>query len=114
MHYYHTHRGPQKVAYYALYILTAALTLIVGLVIWRQTLLLLAFGLPVSEEIARFLYILVMGFLSIGMLAGVLMSEPYLRAGMEQGILLRRFLTITLWLAVFAVVGVVLPIVIPG
>lgn len=112
--YFHSHRVPHKVAYYALYLVIAALALIIGLFIWRQTLLLLIFSLPISENVARFLHIVSMGFLSIGLIVGIFASEPYLRTGMEQGTLLQRFLTIALWLGVLGFVGVILPIVLPG
>lgn len=112
--YFHAHRVPQKVAYAALYLVIAALALIVGLLIWRQTLLLLVFSLPISDDVARFLYLVSMGFLSLGLIVGVFASEPYLRTGMEQGTLLQRFLTIALWLGALGFVGMLLPIVLPG
>jgi hypothetical protein len=112
--YFHSHRVAQKVAYYALYALSAALALIVGLVIWRQTLLLLVFSLPVNADIARLLSIVSMGVLSIGLISGILASEPYLRSGMEQGTLLRRFLTIALWLGTLGFIGMLIPMALAG
>jgi hypothetical protein len=106
--YLHVHRGPRVILGYAMYIVIAALALVDGLVIWRQTLLALIFGLLADSNVARFTYMVSMLAVAIGLISGILLSEQYLRTGMERGNLLRRFLTIALGLVAFGVAGVLL------
>jgi hypothetical protein len=91
-----------------LYLVVAALALFVGLVIWRQTALVVTLRLLGNDDVARLAYMISVVALSLGLLTGILASEPYLRTGMAQGRLLRRFLKVMLSLGAFGLLGVLL------
>jgi hypothetical protein len=91
-----------------LYLVVAALALFVGLVIWRQTALVVTLRLLGNDDVARLAYMISVVALSLGLLTGILASEPYLHTGMAQGRLLRRFLKVMLSLGAFGLLGVLL------
>ncbi len=111
--YLRSHRVPGSIVFYAFYLLIAVLALFVGLVIWRQSLLVLTYGLLADDDLARVVYIGAMLVLSLGLLGGIMACDPYLHAGIKRGDLTRRALTIAAVLAGAALLGVLIPILVP-
>ena len=66
--YLRSHRVPGSIVFYAFYLVIAVLALFVGLVIWRQSLLVLIYGLLANDDVARLVYVAAMLVLSLGLL----------------------------------------------
>jgi hypothetical protein len=111
--YLRSHRVPGSIVFYAFYLVIAALALFVGLVIWRQSLLVLIYGLLANDDVARLVYVAAMLVLSLGLLGGIMACDPYLHAGIKRGDLARRALTIVAVLAGATLIGLLLPSIVP-
>lgn len=95
---------PRYIACYSLFFIFLAIVYMTLFVIWGQTiynLVLLSGSRPEARTLWRFLSVLVLG---IGSFLVVMGGEPYLRNGMQQGLLLKRFLRLA---AIFIVIGAI-------
>jgi|GEM_PF-1628689 hypothetical protein len=97
---------PRYVACYALFAVFLALVYLSLFVVWGQTLyniILLYSSRPEARTLWQFLRVLVLGFSSFLI---VMMGEPYLRNGMQRGLLLKRFLRLAIIFVVIAALGI--------
>ncbi|HMO59312.1 MAG TPA: hypothetical protein PKC19_18300, partial [Roseiflexaceae bacterium] len=99
------HRIRREVGFYALYIALIALTLFVGLIIWRQALQFVFYGPIDFGWWARFLYMFSVVSGSIVMVLGILIAEPYLNTGKQRGELMQRFWRIAIPVGLFGILG---------
>lgn len=96
---------PRYIACYALFFLFLALVYLSLFVVWGQTfynMILLYSSRPEARTLWQFLRILVLGFSSFLIVMG---GEPYLRNGMQRGLLLKRFLRLAIIFIVVAALG---------
>jgi hypothetical protein len=95
-----------QAAYYGLYVVLLVLAFVVGPVIWRQTLYFI-FYVFTDPNVwwTRSLYAFSVVGGVIALVVGVFLAEPYLRAGMRRGELVRRFLRVAVPLIVLGGIG---------
>ena len=106
-------RALRYAACYLLLFLLLVLGYVVFAMIWRSTLMALIVAFSDETDVdARFrggaIYLFSMVLLMLGFFIGILAGEPYLRAGAERGVLLRRFARLALPLAAIGVLGILL------
>lgn len=93
---------PRYIACYSLFFLFLAIVYMALFVIWGQTiynLVLLSNTRPEARTLWRFLSVLVLGISSFLIVMG---GEPYLRQGMQRGLLLKRFFRLAV---IFILIG---------
>jgi hypothetical protein len=95
----------REIGFFALYLVLIAMALFVGLVVWRQALFFVFYSWADFGSWARVLYMSSVVLMSLLMVAGLLVIEPYLNAAKQRGLLLTRFVKAALAIALIGVGG---------
>ena len=101
---------PAFVACYALYAMLIAMGYVVVFMIWRSTILTLLAAFVGLNDVNRFIYLLLMWLMGIGLFVLVMAAEPYMRSGIRGRQLMRRFGRLAVYLGAAGALGLILQV----
>lgn len=91
---------------YTLYAALIALVVLVAFVIWRPTIRNLALAINGPHQANSLIYFVGVLFLGMAGFMLVIAGEPYLRNGLQRGLLMRRFWRLAIPLLIAGAVGI--------
>lgn len=92
---------------YLSYAALIALVVIVTFVIWRRTVLNLLLAINTRPEANTLLYFVSMVLMGLVGFIVVITAEPYLRTGLERGLLWRRLMRLAIPFVVAGLIGII-------
>ncbi len=101
---------PSFLLCYALYAMLIAMGYVVVFMIWRSTILALLAAFVGLNDVNRFVYLLMMWLMGIGLFVLILAAEPYLRSGIRGRQLMRRFGRLAVYLGAAGALGLILQV----
>lgn len=104
------HGWKRSVAVWGLWLALLVLAFVVVYVIWMRAFFEIYYVLVPLGNASRLVYELTMVGLMFPLVAWLVLGEPYLAAGAQQGRLLRRFGYIAVPLLVAGAIGFVIPL----